>query len=190
MHARKSQEIDCARVHVPSDPPIMSQRTFTLPLRLASSSRPQSQYVCRRCLATQSTNTHPSTGVYQTPWLPEGTPLPENYDPSLPFEKRTLSETGEDGKPQHYRLTKTDWYLKKGLPHAIPPQYLQHSTASHLAHEERQQREKFQDHKEILGVVVSSGKMDRTVKVRLPGQRFERKVGKVWYSHECKVFRR
>ncbi|KAI7562415.1 hypothetical protein KC346_g22044, partial [Hortaea werneckii] len=107
-------------VHIP---PVMSQRTLTLPLRLASSSRPQSQYICRRCLATQSTNTHPSTGVYQTPWLPEGTPLPENYDPTLTFEKRTLSETGEDGKPQHYRLTKTDWYLKKGLPHAIPPQY-------------------------------------------------------------------
>ncbi|KAI7460347.1 glycosyl transferase, partial [Hortaea werneckii] len=162
-------------VHIP---PAMSQRTLTLPLRLASSSRPQSQYICRRCLATQSTNTLPSTGVFQTPWLPEGTPLPENYDPTLTFEKRTLSETGEDGKPQHYRLTKTDWYLKKGLPHAIPPQYLQHSTASHLAHEERLQREKTQEHREILGVVVSSGKMDRTVKVRLPGQRFERKVGK------------
>lgn len=48
-----------------------------------------------------------------------------------------------------------------------------------MAHTEKEQRAKTEEHREIVGVVVRSGKMDRTVTVRLPGQRWERKVGKV-----------
>lgn len=37
-------------------------------------------------------------------------------------------------------------------------------------------------HKDIVGVVVSAGKMDKTVKVRVPGQRWEKKIGKYFPS--------
>lgn len=151
----------------------MSRRTVTLPLRLSSASKPQSsQWTCRRCLATQ---TEPNAASSGPPYVPNEAPLPANYDPTLTSAQRTDPNTGA----LLYRLRKTDYFLKKALPQKIPMQYLQHSTAEHLAHTEKEQRAKTEEHREIVGVVVRSGKMDRTVTVRLPGQRWERKVGKV-----------
>lgn len=47
------------------------------------------------------------------------------------------------------------------------------------AQRERVQGEVAGGHKKMVGVVVSAGKMDRTVKVRIPGQRWEGRIGKV-----------
>ena len=88
-----------------------------------------------------------------------------NYDPSLPARLRD------------YRLTKADYYLKKPLPHAIPVQYLLYST-------EKEQRVKTIAHKPIVGVVVSSGKMQKTVRARVPYQQWNKRLKKV-----CSIFR-
>lgn len=159
----------------------MSRHALTLPLRLASSAAKPSpnQWICRRCLATateaqaqgvpdtllqQSTQTAPSSEPQST------NTYGANYDPSLPASQRS------------YRLSKTDFHLKKPLPQKIPIQYLQHSTSDLLHHHEKEQRERAPGpHKEIVGVVVSAGKMDKTVKVRVPGQRWEARVGKVCF---------
>jgi small subunit ribosomal protein S17 len=93
-----------------------------------------------------------------------------NYDPTLPSSQRD------------YRLTTTDFYLKKALPHRIPQQYLQYSNSDLLHPIERAVRDEAKQqltHSDLRGVVVSSGKMDRTVKVRVPGQTWNRKIQKV-----------
>ena len=69
--------------------------------------------------------------------------------------------------------------LSKPLAHNIPIQYLQHSTSNALPPEEQAQRDKAEAHRKIVGVVVSSGRMLKTVKVRVPGQEWNKKIGKV-----------
>jgi small subunit ribosomal protein S17 len=59
-------------------------------------------------------------------------------------------------------------------------QYLQHSTSDALHTDEKVQREKAPPvTRRIVGVVVSAGRMHKTVKVRVPGQEWNRKIGKV-----------
>lgn len=58
-------------------------------------------------------------------------------------------------------------------------QYLQHSTSDILPEGEKAQREQTVLHKRIIGVVVSSGKMDKTVTVRVGGQTWNKRIGKV-----------
>lgn len=70
------------------------------------------------------------------------------------------------------------WVAEK-LPHPVPIQYLQHTTSDKLSEEEQEWRRKTPPHGQLVGVVVSAGKMDKTVKVRIPGQRWEKKIGKV-----------
>lgn len=153
----------------------MSGRTVTLPIRALSSARQWgSQWVCRRCLATQ---TEPIES--RTPVNPP-TPLPDWYDPSLPASKRV----DPDGNP--YRLTRSDLLLKKPLNQPrIPRQYLAHSTAEHLHETEKEQREKTRPHKPITGVVIRSGRMDKTVTVRISLQKFNTRVKKVGLSIEA-----
>lgn len=153
-------------------PAIMSRRTLSLPIRTLSSVRPSNpQWVCRRCLATQSGNVTASP----TPdFLHAKEPSPDNYDPTLPASQRI----GPDGKP--YRLKKSDFYLKKMLPQKrIPDQYLLHSTSEILHVKEKKQRELLKPHKKIVGVVVSAGKMDKTVKVRIATQIWNTRIKKV-----------
>ena len=86
--------------------------------------------------------------------------------------------------------------LKRELPHAIPPQYLFHVKRGVLPPRDRHEQKhlfkwalegysnvegqrKSKHVREIKGVVVSAGKMDRTVKVRVPWQRWEQKIKKV-----------
>lgn len=148
----------------------MSGRAVTLPIRgLSSSWQWSSQWVCRRCLATQA------EGSESRPLVTPPTPLPEWYDPTLPAEKRV----DPDGNP--YRLTRSDFLLKKPLNQPrIPRQYLAHSTAENLHEKEKAQREKnTQPHKPITGVVVRSGRMDKTVTVRIAGQKFNKQIKKV-----------
>ncbi|KAK5124546.1 hypothetical protein LTR85_001763 [Meristemomyces frigidus] len=95
------------------------------------------------------------------------------YDPSLPASQRIDPATGRP-----YRLSRTDFLLKKGLPQYIPTQYLQHSTTELLPQDEKESRARTVGHREIVGVVVSAGKMDKTVKVRVAGQKWEKKIGK------------
>ncbi|KAK3724478.1 hypothetical protein LTR37_001102 [Vermiconidia calcicola] len=107
------------------------------------------------------------------PTLPQKKDASEasSYDPTLPSSMRD------------YRLTTTDFHLKKPLPHRIPSQYLQNSTSEILHQNERAQREKIRTHKTIRGVVVSAGKMDKTVKVRVPGQTWNGKIRKYFATH-------
>ncbi|WPH04008.1 Hypothetical protein R9X50_00689200 [Acrodontium crateriforme] len=177
----------------------MSRRTILLPFRLASSVAPKpqtNQWVCRRCLSTQPDGTIAAASI--TP-IAQSTVTPassvrssatdassdaiSSYDPTLPASKR------------NYPLNKTDFNLKKALPHAVPLQYLQHSTSDVLAEKEKAQREKQRlqaqingqkdPRKNLLqGVVVSAGKMQKTVKVRIPTRRWEGRIGKYFSSHE------
>lgn len=111
--------------------------------------------------------------------VPQASPSPDSqqksaYDPSLPAAQRTDPATGRP-----YRLSPTDFLLKKGLPHPIPTQLLQHSSSELLNPHEQEARARTVGHREIVGVVVSAGKMNKTVKVRVAGQRWEKKIGKV-----------
>ncbi|KAK6420977.1 hypothetical protein LTR95_016875 [Oleoguttula sp. CCFEE 5521] len=141
-------------------PPIavMSTPTFALPLRLLSRHRVQdkAQHICRRCLSLQSTQT-------TTP-----SPTPPNYDVSLSFSAR------------QYPLTSTDRALKRPLPgtHHIRPQLLMHVDPTKLHSSDRARQEKNAAHKKIVGVVVRTGRMDKTVTVRIPGQRWDGRIKK------------
>jgi small subunit ribosomal protein S17 len=143
----------------------MSRRAFTLPFRAIapSTSKFASQWTCRRCLATQAEV--PSTAQSDT--------VPPNYDPTLPFSQRI----GPDG--QHYNLKKSDRMLKKPLKQRLPPQYLQHSTSEILHESEKAMRQESVKHKKLVGVVVSSGRMKKTVTVRVNGQKWNKRIGKV-----------
>ncbi len=91
----------------------------------------------------------------------------DNYDPKLPASLRD------------YRLNKVDFFLKTPLPQTLPVQYLQHSTSDLLHASERAQRENVEPHRRIVGVVVRSGKMDKTVTVRVPKKVWNKRVRKV-----------
>lgn len=161
--ALHSLHVDLDLYHTTPMTANMSQRALHLPIRTLTA-RNGAQWTCRRCLATEPVS--PS----QPPMPPPQKKDPSetsNYDPSLPSSQRD------------YRLTPTDFYLKRHLPQRIPDQYLQHSTSPILHLEEKVQRETVSKHKRIIGVVVSAGKMDKTVKVRLPTQRWNTRIHKV-----------
>jgi hypothetical protein len=62
----------------------------------------------------------------------------------------------------------------------VPIQLLHHCSGEHIPEEWLEKKRKAgPPHKAIVGVVVSQGKMDKVVKVRLPGQRWEKKIKKV-----------
>ncbi|QIW95984.1 hypothetical protein AMS68_001502 [Peltaster fructicola] len=90
--------------------------------------------------------------------------------------------------------------LRKDIQHDVPSQYLTHVHPGALTNKELEQREqlykwamtghandkgepKTDRAREIKGVVVSAGKMDRTVKVRIPEQRWEPRIHKYYASH-------
>ena len=161
----------------------MRQNPLTLSLRaicLAKKSPPQ-QPICRRCLATQAVETplpnHHSNLASVKPASPVkiASTVPSNpqYDPALPSEQRIAP----DGRT--YRLTKIDFNLKKPLAHKIPVAYLQHSTSEILPEHEKTQRAETVPHKKIVGVVVRSGTMQRTVKVRITSQKWNKTIKKV-----------
>lgn len=156
----------------------MSQRTFQLPLRTLARSRPNAastRWVCCRCLATQVEQPSPNSNTIplnadqaSQRRTPKSASKAESYDPKVPYAQRD------------YSLSKSDYYLKRPLPQAIPPQYLQHSTSDLLHFTERAQREKVSPpHKPLVGVVVSAGKMDKTVKVRIPRMEWNGRIKKV-----------
>lgn len=155
----------------------MSQRVLQLPIRrLVHPKRSGSEWICRRCLATQVEAATPGSPV-----------LPPSTAPAKQAEPRKLKDASEadhydptlGSSQRDYKLTKTDFYLKKPLSHPIPIQYLQHSTTSLLHRHEREQRDKAEPHKRIAGVVVSAGKMDKTVKVRVPKMEWNNRIKKV-----------
>lgn len=69
--------------------------------------------------------------------------------------------------------------VKRVLPHSIRPQLLQHVDPAMLHGRERDAALKSQKHHEIVGVVVRTGRMDKTVSVRVAGRRYEPRIGKV-----------
>ncbi|KAK0841980.1 hypothetical protein LTS02_016654 [Friedmanniomyces endolithicus] len=152
----------------------MSRRAVTLPLRLVSAPKqqPPQPWTCRRCLATQATSTTSTPSDSTSP------PPPGYGDPRLPASERIDPATGRPTS-----LSEVDRLLKKPLRQLIPPQYLEHSTVEWLHENERAQRERTRVHRKIVGVVVSTGKMAKTVKVRVPTQRWEPKIGKYFADH-------
>nr|POF14961.1 hypothetical protein CFP56_71908 [Quercus suber] len=145
----------------------MSRRAFTLPLRIVSSSAPPSRnqplqsWICQRCLSTQTSPTPLTTPP------PTASVADANSDSSASAEWRTAQ------------------ILATPLKHRIPPQYLQHSTSPFLHKEEIAQREAegLRTHTQITGVVIDAGKMDKTVKVRIVGRRWEKRIGKYYISY-------
>ena len=69
--------------------------------------------------------------------------------------------------------------LKRVLPHSIRPQLLQHVDPERLHGREREAALNAQKHAEIVGVVVRTGRMEKTVSVRVPKQRWESRIKKV-----------
>ena len=154
----------------------MSARAFALPIRAFS--RPQiaqqaERYTCRRCLHTtqtqaQEVTTTPAQIELDAPTLP----IPEStsatqYNPSLKATQRD------------YPLSQTDRLVKRILPHSVRPQLLQHVDPAVLHGRERAAALKCQTHKDVVGVVVRTGRMDKTVSVRVAGRRYEPRIGKV-----------
>lgn len=121
----------------------MSQRAFSLPIRTIATKAVKPQWICRRCLATQQSN-------------------------STPSEKYSKGRTSE--------LLSTQLQQKH-----LPPQVLSHVNAQSLPINEQEQWEKVEPHKKIVGVVVSHGKMDKTVRVRVAAQRWNQRIKKVQY---------
>lgn len=81
---------------------------------------------------------------------------------------------------RNYKDLRPSELLSEPLPQRkIPDQYLIHVNAEQLPIAEQEQWEKVTPHKKIVGVVVSHGKMDRTVKVKVAGQQFNRRIKKV-----------
>lgn len=148
----------------------MSQRALALPLRTRIL-RPQ--WVCRRCLTTEVEPASP-------------------FDPPPPAPASTPDKISERASATTTPPTRTpkDRILSRALPHRIPDQYLQHSTSDDLPEEEQKARAQTTKHQDIRGVVVSTGLMDKTVRVRVPGRRWNGKVGKVccinsYKGHTC-----
>ena len=151
-----------------------------MPLRLSSRSLGQ-QWVCKRCLATQAeTNNLPPLPTILDP----STPSSSSHSTTEPVQSgNTASRSNSIAFDPSGSQSRTDFYLSKRLPHAVPIQYLQHSTSHKLAGREKQVRETAVAHRDIVGVVVSTGKMDKTVKVRIPGQTWNKRIGKVNNIH-------
>ncbi|GAB7324640.1 hypothetical protein MBLNU13_g08523t1 [Cladosporium sp. NU13] len=137
----------------------MSARAFTLPIRAFS--RPQvaqqaERYTCRRCLHTTQTQAQEATSVQieaEAPILPVPVSEPKTaakYNP-------TLNATQRD-----YPLSTKDRLVKRILPHSIRPQLLQHVNPAVLHGREREAALKAEKHKEIVGVVVRTGSMNKT----------------------------
>ena len=137
----------------------MSRPALTLPLRLACLPRTltPAPRISRRWLSTE-------ISAEQDPPL-TSIPTPSSPTPAAPSSKP---------------LTPLEAALRRPLrKHRIPIQHLQHSTSTDLPADEEAQRDDTVPHTAIRGVVVSAGKMHKTVKVRLPSRRWEPRIGKV-----------
>lgn len=160
----------------------MSARAFSLPIRAFS--RPQvaqqaERFTCRRCLHATQTQAEATTTDAPTPSLNPsdnaaavatanaGSAPSSTYNPALTFSQRD------------YSLSKTDRLVKRILPHTIRPQLLQNVDPTRLHGREREAVEKMYKHHEIVGVVVRTGRMEKTVTVRVAGRRYEPRIGKV-----------
>lgn len=137
------------------------------------------RYTCRRCLHTTQAQAQDATPVQIDTETPTATPVTASsaslaeYNATLPASKRD------------YPLTKTDRMVKRILPHSIRPQLLQHVDPAKLHGRERETALKNQKHAEIVGVVVRTGRMDKTVSVRVAGRRYEPRIGKVRFTACC-----
>ncbi|CAK1367235.1 unnamed protein product [Cercospora beticola] len=84
-----------------------------------------------------------------------------------------------------YQKLPTADLLSRQLPQRkLPDQYLSHVNAETLPISEQEQWEKVAPHKKIVGVVVSHGKMDKTVRVRVAGQRWNNKIKKYYRADQ------
>lgn len=159
--------------------PTMSARVFTLPIRAFSRQQIGQQaerYTCRRCLHTTQAKAQDATPVQidaEAPTIP-ATDLANASSASIPGYNSALPASKRD-----YPLTKTDRMVKRILPHSIRPQLLQHVDPAKLHGRERETALKNQKHAQIVGVVVRTGRMDKTVSVRVAGRRYEPRIGKV-----------
>lgn len=162
----------------------MSARTFSLPIRAFSRTQFAQQaerYTCRRCLHTTQPKAEALT--------PETTTTTDAQAPppsDLPAEKEY--NAGLSASQRDYSLTKTDRLVKRILPHDIRPQLLQHVDPSKLHGREREAAEKLRKHHDIVGVVVRTGMMEKTVSVRVAGRRWEPRVKKVCFQSSSLPF--
>lgn len=109
--------------------------------------------------------------------------------------RQASSSVSEEDRTNRW-LDILEWDLK----HDLPSQYLMYINDDILTAKEKLQREQVyrwamsghvdgegqpkENAREIKGVVISTGRMPRTVKVRIPGQRWEPKIKKVSCMHE------
>lgn len=94
--------------------------------------------------------------------------------------RRCLATQTQSAAKVDYRKLTPHELLSRPLPQAkIPDHYLQHVNAELLPISEQEQWEKVTPHKKTVGVVVSHGKMDKTVRVRVAGQRWNQAIKKV-----------
>jgi hypothetical protein len=185
LHARLGELYsNCPAARTVSEPaspniiPKMSARAFTLPIRAFS--RPQitqqaERYTCRRCLHTTQTQAQEATPVQIESEAPNNTlPISISESTTTAAYNPALKATQRD-----YLLSRTDRLVKRILPHSVRPQLLQHVDPMVLHGRERAAALRVQKHHEIVGVVVRTGRMDKTVSVRVAGRRWEGRIGKV-----------
>lgn len=186
----------------------MSRRALAAPIRQFSrpATKP---WICRRCLNTETSPSEPTILSELTAVSPPSltiSSVTNNSSTTQDAKSRWVHSTKplwflrrfqvHDEMPEEERQRRQQLYyaLKRGLPHRIPPQLLMYVQPTALTTVEKQEREhllkwalpghvnadlELKGGREVKGVVVSAGKMDRTVKVRVPGQRWEPRVKKV-----------
>lgn len=147
---------------------------------------PGAQWLCQSCLAKASKRSISSTA-------PSLHPTALSSDTSSAIVSSPTQAFDADVVDRFADLREIK------LPHRLPPQLLVHVDPIALNDQERREREhlykwamaghvnadfqpKQETVRQIKGVVVSAGKMNRTVKVRVPGQRFEKHVKKVSFN--------
>lgn len=148
----------------------MSRRALTLPLRTLTNPSQAAQWTCKRCLATQTTTT---------------TTL--SSDEALPTLRSKDDPTPNYGTPAWNAQNAHKPLLERELPHNIPLQLLKHTTTPLPPHEAAlrlKAQTQAKASRKVIGIVTSVGRMHKTVKVRIPSQRYEPRVQKYFADHQ------
>ncbi|KAM3413988.1 hypothetical protein BST61_g10652 [Cercospora zeina] len=112
--------------------------------------------------------------------VPLWTVASKSWKPQWTCQRCLATQTQPAARIDYQKLSTQD-LLSRPLPQRkIPDQYLTHVKAKTLPVSEQEQWEKVAPHKKTVGVVVSHGKLNKTVKVRVAGQRWNNRIKKYY----------
>lgn len=110
--------------------------------------------------------------------------LPIRTLPSTGLRRCLATQTSPAAKVDYRSLAPEEVLSRPLKQTAIPAHYLQHVNAESLPISEQEQWEKVTPHKKTVGVVVSHGKMDKTVRVKVAGQRWNKAIKKYYRADQ------